>query len=206
MPANRLSKVVPAEDAQPDGPAIPVPVQEAVRDLQRMVAKWTIRDREHLEESELRDIRERRSQTEFFLQIIEVLDKLGDWLQGEDFQLAKAAPASATWVNRLELASKMLFKLLSKYQVVPLDLIGKAPPGSVSVVDKVEIAGVEQETIHEVIERGWIWRDEVLRTSTVIVAVPAASSANTAMTGQTSVMPTEVIPTADAGGKPDTCP
>jgi molecular chaperone GrpE (heat shock protein) len=121
---------------------------------------------------ELRDGQERlaeeriESERRLFLELIDIVDRVDAVLES-----AEPDEKTAPWAARLETMSRLLKKTLARRQVTPIDLL-TAPPGLATVIDRVVTPGIDREKIIEVVQRGWLWKGEVLRNAAVIVAVP----------------------------------
>ncbi len=119
----------------------------------------------------------------FYIEIIEqLMDNFDRMISVEEARDDPTEPKALKWFKRVKRTRRTLEGLLAMDHVVPIDLL-RPVPGSVMVEDFIERDDVSDNTILEVLERGWLWRGEILRKAKVVVA------RNTSMTTATQTAP-----------------
>lgn len=73
------------------------------------------------------------------------------------------------WLKRLQRERRRLEELLAAERVVPFDP-SSAPPGLATVEGEEERDDVPDGAVVSVLLRGWLWKGELLRKASVIVA------------------------------------
>ena len=103
--------------------------------------------------------------------LLDLVDLLDAWQKELPPNLLDDEP-NHKWPRRVETIRSAIIRLLVRSGVSPLDLVGQAPSGTVTVVARNVREDVEREMISEVVMRGWLRKGEVLRKAGVIVSTP----------------------------------
>jgi molecular chaperone GrpE (heat shock protein) len=115
-------------------------------------------------QKENRDVEKRKFLIELIEEIMDNLDRIISTSNGK-----KADQAAERWVKRFRTIRRKMEELLAKEQVIAIDLLS-APPGLVTADGTEDRDDVEDGTIISVNWRGYLWRGEILRKASVVVA------------------------------------
>lgn len=97
-------------------------------------------------------------------EIMDNLDRVIE-MRGEN----RNDPEEQRWIRKFQRIRRKMEELLAVEQVVPIELIS-APPGVVTIAGIEERDDVPDGTIVSTNWRGYLWRGEVLRKASVVVA------------------------------------
>lgn len=138
------------------------PIVEDVSALMREV--HTLRAR-LAEDSE----RARKDQTRLLLSMLDVLDSFERVFGNIEPREATADPQARIWVGNFRTVRRVLENHLRDLGVVRIEAPeGKVVPGLHTVSETREQLDLDDEVIVEELQRGYLWRNRVLRKSTVI--------------------------------------
>lgn len=104
------------------------------------------------------------------LQLLDVLDSFEALFNKIETKEQNADKQTKIWLGNFRAIRKKLNNMLSKFGVSRIESPdGRAIPNVDTIIDTEEREGVEDGTIIEYINRGYAWRREILRKSSVIV-------------------------------------
>jgi molecular chaperone GrpE len=111
-----------------------------------------------------------RQQRKFFLSLLEVADAFDRIFQDTD--LADLDEVSRNRLRSLKVTSNLLANVFDQEDIVPMEHLEGRPldPHTQEVVDTQEQPDRESDIVLLIKERGYYWRDKVLRTAKVIVS------------------------------------
>jgi molecular chaperone GrpE (heat shock protein) len=111
-------------------------------------------------------------------QLLEVLDLYDRYFANIEPKERDADRQTRVWLDYFRATRRKLERVLEKAGVSRIEAPGgKAVPGLHTVVDTVERPDLEEDTIVEEREKGYLWNGEPLRTASVVTAtnVPRTS-------------------------------
>jgi molecular chaperone GrpE len=142
------------------------------------------KDRDHLRDQYLRGLAEFDNQQkrlkkekeefrkfilrEFLLELLEVYDNLERALK-----IRPRSKEGNTLLSGVQMTYNQLITILGKYEVKEIDALNKPfDPNYHQALTKVEKAGIKEDTVIEVFQKGFTYHDRLLRPTLARVAVP----------------------------------
>lgn len=105
------------------------------------------------------------------LSILEVLDSLEEKLQSAEIEEESLSEETKKWISKFRMPYKKLQRLLNEEKVVPIEVnIGEfVNPVWHLPVDIVRKEGVPEDSISEVLKKGYLLKGKLLRNSEVTI-------------------------------------
>ena len=111
-----------------------------------------------------------RDQQKILLTMLDVLDSFDRVFANIEPRVGTADPQARVWVGNFRTVRKLLERHLRDLGVVPVEAPeGKPVAGFHTIVETREQPDLDNEVILEELQRGYLWRGQVLRKSRVVV-------------------------------------
>ncbi len=153
-----------------------------LHDLEEIMKK-TVKERDEFQDKYLRALAEMdnfrkrvlKEKEEFqkyvlgdiLLDLLQILDNLDRALKAKNAENDKAI------ISGVEITRKQFVDLLKKYNVTEIDTLGKRfDPSLHEALSKEERPGISEPVVIEVYQKGFVYRDKLLRPALTKVAVP----------------------------------
>ena len=149
----------PAEERQSPLKAIEADLSALLSQIGTL--KWDLRDTEN---------RARNDKKAILLGMLGILDAFDRVFANVEPRENEADRQARTWIANFRSVRRLLDRLLRHEDVHPIEApAGKALLGLHEIVETEENADFEDDTILAELEKGYVWREEVLRKSKVTV-------------------------------------
>lgn len=184
-------------DRPPDVPAttisgVPELLEEVENDLRRLMGERVRLQRDLADHARERERHDRAQ----LLSLLEIADALQRVFAAVEARPSEVTPLMAKWVGNFKTVRRMLDGLLRREGVVPIDVLGdQFDPAWQRILRTVADPTRPEGTIIEVTNTGYLWKNQVLRETEVVVVGPAESecpdeAASTHEAGQDTAMET----------------
>lgn len=119
-----------------------------------------------LEEKELRGKKEMKTLLISFLDILDAYDRVFKNIADKGKDIDRQ---TKIWIGNFKAIRKKIESILKDAGVSLIDAPeGKAIPGWHTIVETKAVDGLSNDTIIEVIEKGYLWKNQVLRKASVL--------------------------------------
>ncbi|MGB8258911.1 MAG: nucleotide exchange factor GrpE [Terracidiphilus sp.] len=109
-----------------------------------------------------------KQQAQLLLDVLELLDSFERVFANIEPRLEAADQQAKIWVGNFRTVRKVLERLLAKHEVRRIESPdGMAMPGLHTIVETRVQPGLEEGTIVEEMQRGYLWKGQVLRKAMV---------------------------------------
>lgn len=118
---------------------------------------------------EKKEVANRKETGSLLLNMVEVLDAFDRVFQNIEPKAESTDKQTKIWIGNFKAVRRELLNKLREAGVVPLETpSGKAIPGFHTIVETRRVENMEDDSILEEVEKGYVWRDRVLRKAKVI--------------------------------------
>jgi molecular chaperone GrpE len=108
---------------------------------------------------------------EFLLDLLQIFDNLERALKSKSLENEKGI------VSGVEMIRRQFLDLLKKYQVVEIDALGKHfDPAFHEALSKEEREGISKAVVIEIYQKGFMYKDKLLRPALTKVAIPVVKN------------------------------